>query len=52
VHGLHAALLKAINNQRGHSLYTRLGYQYTGPYRNEPGGPEFDLLLLQTSNRS
>jgi GNAT superfamily N-acetyltransferase len=60
---LHAALLKAINpkwssllalpdNQRGHSLYTRLGYQYAGPYRNEPGGPEFDLLLLQTGNRT
>ncbi|MDC0773900.1 GNAT family N-acetyltransferase [Streptomyces sp. HD] len=54
---LHTALLQAINprwssllalpsNQRGHDLYTRLGYEYAGPYRNTPDGPEFDLLLL------
>jgi GNAT superfamily N-acetyltransferase len=55
---LHAALVKAIapkwssllalpSNQRGHDLYARLGYTYAGAYRNTPGGPEFDLLLLQ-----
>ncbi|MFK4070434.1 GNAT family N-acetyltransferase [Streptomyces sp. NPDC029674] len=55
---LHAALLKAINpdyasllvrpdNTAGRTLYDRLGYTYAGPYRNEPGGPVYDLLLLQ-----
>lgn len=57
---LHAALLKAINpewssllvrpdNTAGRSLYERLGYRYAGPYRNEPGGPVYDLLLLQVA---
>jgi GNAT superfamily N-acetyltransferase len=55
---LHAALLQAVNpqwssllalpsNRRGQDLYARLGYEYAGPYRNSPDGPEFDLLLLQ-----
>ncbi|WP_328417687.1 GNAT family N-acetyltransferase [Streptomyces violaceus] len=55
---LHAALLQAIapkwssllalpSNKRGQDLYARLGYQYAGPYRNTPDGPEFDLLLLR-----
>jgi ribosomal protein S18 acetylase RimI-like enzyme len=55
---LHAALLTAINpewasllvrpdNSEGRSLYDRLGYRYEGPYRNEPGGFTYDLLLLQ-----
>ncbi|MEU9405772.1 N-acetyltransferase [Streptomyces sp. NPDC048281] len=55
---LHAALLTAINpewasllvrpdNTAGRSLYDRLGYQYAGAYRNEPGGFAYDLLLLQ-----
>ncbi|MGW0819893.1 N-acetyltransferase family protein [Streptomyces sp. NPDC002845] len=55
---LHTALLRAVNptwssllalpsNQRGHDLYARLGYEYAGPYRNTPDGPEFDLLLLR-----
>jgi ribosomal protein S18 acetylase RimI-like enzyme len=54
---LHAALLKAIDpeyssllvrpdNTAGRRLYERLGYRYAGPYRNEPGGPVYDLLLL------
>ncbi|MFE2046007.1 GNAT family N-acetyltransferase [Streptomyces sp. NPDC059477] len=57
---LHTALLTAIapawssllalpSNQRGHDLYTRLGYAYAGPYRNTPHGPEFDLLLLRVT---
>jgi ribosomal protein S18 acetylase RimI-like enzyme len=55
---LHAALLKAINpewssllvdpdNTAGRRLYERLGYRYAGPYRNEPGGLTYDLLLLR-----
>ncbi|MFI6494331.1 GNAT family N-acetyltransferase [Streptomyces sp. NPDC050564] len=55
---LHAELIKAIapqwssllalpSNRHGQDLYARLGYEYAGPYRNEPGGPEFDLLLLR-----
>lgn len=55
---LHTALLTAINpewssllvrpdNAGGRALYERLGYRYAGPYVNEPGGPVFDLLLLQ-----
>ncbi|WP_328406379.1 N-acetyltransferase (plasmid) [Streptomyces sp. NBC_00390] len=56
---LHARLLKAIapkwssllalpSNERGR--YARLGYEYAGPYRNQPGGPEFDLLLMRTDS--
>ncbi|MEU2076598.1 N-acetyltransferase [Streptomyces sp. NPDC013489] len=55
---LHTELLKAItpdyasllvrpDNTAGRTLYDRLGYTYAGPYRNEPGGPVYDLLLLQ-----
>ncbi|MCZ4101086.1 GNAT family N-acetyltransferase [Streptomyces sp. H39-C1] len=55
---LHAELLTAIapqwssllvrpDNTGGRGLYDRLGYTYAGPYRNEPDGPVFDLLLLQ-----
>jgi len=58
---LHAALLTAINpewasllvrpdNTTGRALYDRLGYRYTGPYRNEPGGQVYDLLLLQVDS--
>ncbi|MGW5434037.1 N-acetyltransferase family protein [Streptomyces sp. NPDC004059] len=58
---LHANLLQAVNprwssllalpsNQRGQDLYARLGYEYAGPYRNTPDGPEFDLLLLRVQN--
>ncbi|MGW3200139.1 GNAT family N-acetyltransferase [Streptomyces sp. NPDC001118] len=54
---LHDALLKAINpayssllmrpdNTQARALYEKLGYRYAGPYRNEPGGPVYDLLLL------
>lgn len=57
---LHAELIKAVapdwssllvrpDNTAGRTLYERLGYRYTGPYRNEPGGPVYDLLLLQMS---
>jgi GNAT superfamily N-acetyltransferase len=60
---LHAGLLKAIapkwssllalpSNQRGQDLYARLGYEYAGPYYNQPGGPEFDLLLMRTDSRT
>ncbi|KIF67095.1 GCN5 family acetyltransferase [Streptomyces sp. AcH 505] len=55
---LHAELLRAINpewssllvrpdNTGGRGLYTRLGYEYAGPYHNTTDGPEFDLLLVQ-----
>ncbi|MFC8350968.1 GNAT family N-acetyltransferase [Streptomyces sp. NPDC057280] len=55
---LHAALLTAIDpeyssllvrpdNPQGRALYERLGYRYAGPYRNGPGGPVYDLLLLR-----
>ncbi|MGW3569613.1 N-acetyltransferase family protein [Streptomyces sp. NPDC000941] len=55
---LHAALLTAIDpewssllvrpdNTAGRRLYERMGYKYAGPYHNTPGGPEFDLLLLE-----
>ncbi|MFE9851439.1 GNAT family N-acetyltransferase [Streptomyces sp. NPDC005576] len=55
---LHAELLKAIrpdyasllvrpDNTAGRTLYDRLGYTYAGPYRNEPAGPLYDLLLLE-----
>lgn len=58
---LHAALLKAIDpeyasllvrpdNTEARALYERLGYQYAGPYRNEPGGPVYDLLLLRVAS--
>ncbi|MGW4032552.1 N-acetyltransferase family protein [Streptomyces sp. NPDC004838] len=58
---IHGELLKAIaprwssllalpSNRRGHDLYARLGYEYAGPYRNTPDGPEFDLLLLRTED--
>jgi GNAT superfamily N-acetyltransferase len=57
---LHAELLRTIapkwssllalpSNQRGKDLYARLGYEYAGRYVNAPGGPEFDLLLLQVN---
>ncbi|MFI1254124.1 GNAT family N-acetyltransferase [Streptomyces netropsis] len=60
---LHTALLKTINprwssllalpsNNRGKGLYARLGYEYAGPYRNEPSGPEFDLLLLRVDGQA
>ncbi|MEV8319244.1 GNAT family N-acetyltransferase [Streptomyces sp. NPDC059900] len=59
---LHAELIKAINpewssllvrpdNTEGHGLYERLGYQYAGPYHNEPGGPVYDLLLLRVDSK-
>ncbi|MEE1766509.1 GNAT family N-acetyltransferase [Streptomyces sp. SP18BB07] len=59
---LHAELLKTIapswssllalpSNLRGQDLYARLGYEYAGPYRNTPDGPEFDLLLLRVGTR-
>lgn len=55
---LHAELLEALapewssllvrpDNTAGRGLYERLGYTYAGPYRNEPGGMVYDLLLLQ-----
>ena len=44
-----ASLLALPSNRRGQDLYTRLGYQYAGPYSNEPGGPEYDLLLLRVA---
>ncbi|WP_221354613.1 GNAT family N-acetyltransferase [Streptomyces beigongshangae] len=55
---LHTALLTAIDpqwssllvrpdNTGGRALYERLGYRYAGPYRNEPGGLVYDLLLLR-----
>ncbi|MEV0097341.1 GNAT family N-acetyltransferase [Streptomyces sp. NPDC050738] len=60
---LHAELLKAIDpdyasllvrpdNTAGRTLYARLGYAYAGPYRNEPGGPVYDLLLLQVDREA
>ncbi|MEV6781161.1 GNAT family N-acetyltransferase [Streptomyces sp. NPDC051098] len=45
-----SSLLALPANQRGQDLYTRLGYRYAGPYRNTPGGPEFDLLLLHVTS--
>ncbi|MET7607457.1 GNAT family N-acetyltransferase [Streptomyces avermitilis] len=58
---LHATLLMAINsdwssllvrpdNTGGRTLYDRLGYRYADPYRNEPGGSVYDLLLLQVES--
>ncbi|KQX77070.1 MULTISPECIES: GNAT family N-acetyltransferase [unclassified Streptomyces] len=58
---LHAALVTSINpewssllvrpdNASGRSLYDRLGYRYAGPYRNEPDGPVYDLLLLRVES--
>ncbi|MEK8175010.1 GNAT family N-acetyltransferase [Streptomyces sp. M19] len=60
---LHAALLTAIapewssllvspDNPVGRALYDRLGYTYAGPYRNEPGGPVYDLLLLRVDREA
>ncbi|MEU6324769.1 GNAT family N-acetyltransferase [Streptomyces sp. NPDC047009] len=47
-----SSLLALPSNRRGQDLYARLGYEYAGPYVNEPGGPQFDLLLLHVSNAS
>lgn len=47
----YASLLVRPDNDRGRGLYDRLGYTYAGPYRNTPGGPLFDLLLLHTAAR-
>ena len=60
---LHTELLKAIapdwssllvrpDNEDGRALYERLGYRYAGPYRNEPDGPTYDLLLLRVDGAS
>jgi ribosomal protein S18 acetylase RimI-like enzyme len=60
---LHSALIKAIDtdyasllvrpdNTAGRTLYERLGYTYASPYRNEPGGPVYDLLLLQVDKEA
>ncbi|TJZ93619.1 GNAT family N-acetyltransferase [Actinacidiphila oryziradicis] len=60
---LHSELLKAINpdyasllvrpdNTAGRGLYDRLGYTYAGPYRNEPGGPVYELLLFQVDGET
>jgi ribosomal protein S18 acetylase RimI-like enzyme len=43
----YASLLVRPDNTAGRTLYGRLGYKYAGPYRNEPGGPVYDLLLLE-----
>ncbi|MGW3957098.1 GNAT family N-acetyltransferase [Streptomyces sp. NPDC004752] len=42
-----SSLLARPDNTAGRALYERLGYRYTGPYRIEPGGPAYDLLLRQ-----
>ncbi|MFJ4320659.1 GNAT family N-acetyltransferase [Streptomyces lavendulae] len=42
-----SSLLVHPDNPRGRALYDRLGYTYAGPYRNEPGGPVYDLLVLR-----
>ncbi|MFD0306421.1 GNAT family N-acetyltransferase [Streptomyces sp. NPDC127119] len=58
---LHTELLKAINpdyasllvrpdNTAGRTLYEHLGYKHAGPYRNEPGGTVYDLLLLHVDS--
>ncbi|GAA2613357.1 hypothetical protein [Streptomyces sp. LARHCF252] len=31
-------------------LFEHFCYKYAGPYRNEPGGPVYDLLLLQVDS--
>lgn len=60
---LHSALLKAVtpdyasllvrpDNTAGRTLYERLGYTYAGPYRNEPRGPVYDLLLLKVDHEA
>ncbi|MFI8075501.1 hypothetical protein ACIF85_43125 [Streptomyces sp. NPDC086033] len=36
-----------LDNTADRTLYERLGYTYAGPYRNEPGGTVYDLLLLR-----
>ncbi|MDH6625413.1 hypothetical protein M2271_003224 [Streptomyces sp. LBL] len=60
---LHAELLKSINTQwssllvrpdntAGRRLYELLGYTYAAPYRNEPDGPVYELLLLQVDRET
>ncbi|MFJ4836466.1 GNAT family N-acetyltransferase [Streptomyces sp. NPDC088747] len=44
-----SSLLVRPDNPRGRALYTRLGYAYAGEYRNTPGGPTYDLLLLSVT---
>lgn len=44
-----SSLLALPSNDRGRSLYERLGYRYAGPYRNHPEGTVFDLLLLHVA---
>ncbi|MFD3518499.1 GNAT family N-acetyltransferase [Streptomyces sp. NPDC058657] len=46
----YASLLVRPDNTAGRALYERLGYRYAGPYRNEPSGPVYDLLLLQITH--
>lgn len=46
-----SSLLALPSNHRGQDLYARLGYEYAGPYRNTPDGPEFDLLLLRVGTQ-
>nr|WP_225448743.1 GNAT family N-acetyltransferase [Streptacidiphilus sp. P02-A3a] len=47
----YVSLLAMPGNSDSQRLYRRLGYNYVGPYRNTPGGPEFDLLLLDLHER-
>ncbi|WP_241787946.1 GNAT family N-acetyltransferase [Streptomyces sp. PRh5] len=58
---IHTTLINAINpqwssllalpsNHRCQDLYTRLGYQHAGQYRNTADGPAFDLLLLRVDH--
>ncbi|MGP3691086.1 GNAT family N-acetyltransferase [Streptomyces sp. IBSNAI002] len=54
---IHHALLEALRPQwvsllampgaPAQHLYRQLGYQYAGPYKAGPDGPELDLLLLR-----
>ncbi|MFF0747420.1 GNAT family N-acetyltransferase [Streptomyces sp. NPDC004111] len=44
-----ASLLVRPDNAGGRALYERLGYRDAGPYRNEPGGPIYRLLLLKVT---
>ncbi|MER6561017.1 N-acetyltransferase [Streptomyces sp. NPDC001027] len=48
----YASLLVRPGNTAGRTLYERLGYAYAGPYRNEPGGPVYDLLLLKVDSEA
>ncbi|MET9674664.1 GNAT family N-acetyltransferase [Streptomyces sp. NPDC006482] len=41
--------LLAMPGATSQHLYRRLGYQYAGPYKTGPDGPELDLLLPHTS---